>query len=216
MRKLLNFILDFVFPQFCLECGQEGSIFCKKCKQQLKLIELNKNPWNNYCHLHFDACYVCMDYDGPIAKLIHKYKYSYLENISDILVEILYKQLININIAGRFVITNIPLHPSKKRQRGFDQAELLAKKLSQKTNTSYVELLKRIKKTKTQAKLSKTQRIKNTKNSFIINNMVQIPKNNTIILIDDVTTTGFTLAEAAKTLKEKGFNKIVCLVLAKN
>lgn len=217
VKKLSNFLLDFIWPQFCLGCKKEGSIFCQQCESQIKLLTPQKNPWDNYCHLYFDACYVCFDYqDKSLTKLIHNYKYNYLENISDILVKILHKQLTKINLDEKYIVVNVPLHPYKKRWRGFDQTEILAKKLSKKANLTYCDILKRVKKTKAQAKLSKIDRINNMHNAFEYKNIDNINKNTNIILIDDVVTTGSTLSQAAYTLKKSGFNNIICLVLAKN
>lgn len=217
VKKLINFILDFVFPQFCLNCKTEGSIFCASCQKKIKIKKPEKNPWTNYCHLYFDACYVCLDYkNNNIDKLIHAYKYNYLENIAFILADILYRQYQNIELDKNCVISNIPLHPHKKRLRGFDQTELLAKKLSNLAGVKYESLLTRVKKTKDQAKLNKKQRQNNTYDAFAIKNPSDKMLGQTIILIDDVTTTGFTLGSAAKKLREAGYQKIICLVLAKN
>lgn len=217
LQNLANWILDFIFPQFCLGCKKEGSLCCQECLHKIPYQTIAKNPWDNYCHLHFSACYICTSYQNKlIQKLIHNYKYNYIKNISTLLVEILYKQIAKVNLPTNTIITNIPLHPSKKRSRGFDQTYILATQLSKKLNIQYLPLLKRSKKTKSQASLDKKDRIKNLKDAFEINCDISIDKNKTVLLLDDVCTTGFTLSEAAKTLKEKGYNNIICLAIAKN
>src|SRR5690606_9287540 len=111
-------------------------------------------------------------------------------------------------------ITNLPLHQKKIRQRGFDQTQILAKELAKKLNKKYLPILQRIRYTKAQAQLDKNARAKNIANAF----RVTIPASDqkSILLIDDVVTTGSTLNEAAKVLAKAGYNKIICLVIAKN
>jgi ComF family protein len=156
-----------------------------------------------------------LDYHNPLTQnLIKTFKYQYLQNINKILVNILAQQLAKLNLEN-IIITNIPLHKKKKRQRGFDQTEVLAKNLSKKINVPYLNLLKRNKFTKAQAQLSKAERQKNVSDAFVVNN-INFETNKTIILIDDVATTGATLNQAAKVLRDNGFDKIIALTLAKN
>ena len=177
-------------------------------------------PWPEQNNFYFAACYVCLEYEEIlIQKLIKYFKYNYLENLSTILVSILNRQLQKMALPNNTIITNIPLHIKKKRQRGFDQTEILAKQLATKSSLVYYPLLKRIRKTKTQAQLSKLQREKNVAGVFESNKKI-VEKLSTqqlnVVLIDDIATTGSTLNQAAKILKQTGFNKIICLVLAKN
>ncbi|MDP2812276.1 MAG: phosphoribosyltransferase family protein [bacterium] len=215
LKKFLNYLLDFVFPKFCLGCQQEGSFCCQKCLDELQILPPEPNPWPEQKN-SFEACYVCLNYQNKlIEKIIKNYKYKYLENLSDYLVEILAKQFNNLNLKDELIITNVPLNKAKKKQRGFDQTEILAKKLAIKLNYQYQPLLIRHKKTKTQAKLSKIAREENLKNAFSpINPSLKI--NSPVLLIDDIATTGATLNSATKIIKELGAEKVICLVLAKN
>lgn len=215
LKKILNYLLDFVFPKFCLGCQREGTFCCQKCLAELKILDPVANPWPGQIN-DFDACYVCLDYQNKlIEKIIKSYKYKYLENLAEYLVDILAAQCQNINLTNDVIITNIPLNKNKKKQRGFDQTEILAKKLAKKLNYQYQPILIRYKKTKTQAKLSKIEREKNLANAFSpIKSDLKI--NSPILLIDDITTTGSTLNSAAKVIKQIGAKKVICLVLAKN
>ncbi|PIR06842.1 MAG: hypothetical protein COV55_01930 [Candidatus Komeilibacteria bacterium CG11_big_fil_rev_8_21_14_0_20_36_20] len=220
IKKIFSNLLDYIWPQFCLGCHQEGSLCCDACAQNLKLLPLQPTPWTNPSYFYFQRCYVCLSYEDPlIEKLIKNFKYHYLENLSQVLITILQKQIQKIDLHPNTIIVNVPLHPRKKRQRGFDQTEILAKGLAKKLNLTYYPLLQRIKTTKTQAQLTKEQRQKNVAGVFKINKKIpqqlqhQQPE---IILIDDVATTGATLNQAAKVLKKAGFEQITCAVLAKN
>ncbi len=218
LKKYLANFLDYIFPQFCLACKKEGNIFCTDCLNKLNILPLQKNPWPEESFV-FDECHICLDYhDVMVKKLIKKYKYGYFENLAIPIAEVYIKKIQQMNLAKDFILSNIPLHKSKKRKRGFDQTELIAKKIAQGTNIPYYDLLKRQRPTKTQAQLDKKQRQKNMAQAFIINENTDYNQlqNKTIILIDDIATTGTTLNEAAQVLKTVGFRHIICLALAKN
>ena len=109
-------------------------------------------------------------------------------------------------------IVPVPLHPSKQRYRGFNQAELLAEALGEETGIPVRLLLKKQKKTKDQKSLSKNQRIKNVKDAFVVDEDAlggQVPES--VLLLDDVTTTGSTLTACANVLKAKGVARVAYL-----
>jgi competence protein ComFC len=219
LEKVFKILLDFIWPQFCLGCGCEGALCCAKCFQKLKILPLNPLPWPIENKFFFQACYVCLDYKNIlIKKLIKSFKYKYLENISNLLADILYQQAKNLNLPAGAIVCNIPLHKKRKLQRGFDQTELLAKKLALKLNLTYQPLLTRIKNTKSQADLDKKSRELNMTGAFALNKKTANfdSSTKTILLIDDLTTTGATLNQAARALKDNGWPEIICLVIAKN
>ena len=215
--KIWENILDFIWPKFCLSCHQEGSFCCQNCQQNIQLLPLDYEAWTDNKDFVFDKCYVCLDFQEALTKkLIKTFKYSYIQSLSEILASILWQQVQRINLPANTVITNIPLHLKKKKQRGFDQTEILAKKLSEKTRLPYLALLTRIKFNKTQAQLDKASRLVNVQDIFKINPKTQADTQATVLLIDDIATTGATLNEAAKILKSAGYQHIIALVLAKN
>ena len=120
-----------------------------------------------------------------------------------------------------YLLVPIPLHFKRKWQRGFNQAELLAKQISKNTNIPFSNLLKRIKNTPQQAKLSRQERLNNLKGAFEINEKefkkIQIGKKElpTVILIDDIASTLTTLEESAHTLKKAGFKNVWGMVIAR-
>jgi len=161
------------------------------------------------------------NYDDPILQnLIHYFKYKSFKGLAPILGEIVLKYFKNLfgnwDLGfGNFIIVPIPLYPKKERQRGFNQAKLIAEFLSKKLNLELIEPLKRIKNTEPQAKLKdQEKRLENILGCFKIENPGQIRGKN-ILLIDDVFTSGATINEAVKILKTNGALKIIALVLAK-
>jgi len=157
--------------------------------------------------------------DQVLQNLIHYFKYKRVKNLAPVLGEILIKYLDNLSLSivnsqGSIVIP-IPLHYRRERERGFNQAKLLAKIVAHHFNLTLIEALKKIKNTKPQAKIKDIEkRMKNISNCFAIKSPEMI-QNKNIILVDDVFTSGATLTEAVKTLKQNGAKKVIALVLAK-
>lgn len=218
-KKLWNNLLDYIWPQFCLGCEQEGSLLCQNCLTNTPLLPADYQAWpetkNDFVFSH---CHVCLDYHQALTQnLIKNFKYQYLKILQKPLVEILEKKITQLNLNPNFIITNIPLHHKKRKKRGFDQTEVLAKNLSLKINAPYYPLLTRCKNTKPQAQLERTERLNNLNQAFIAKEIDQnLVQNKTILLIDDVATTGTTLNEAAKALLILAPKEIIALVLAKN
>lgn len=226
----MNLILDIIFPKRCVSCKKFGSFFCIKC--QSKLI----NPFdicpvckvgsvygkthtkckNKYTLDGFSAGFV---YRDPLRKAIHKYKYKpYIEELTPIFTDLLVSK-INKNrgvmnlINSKPAIVPIPLHWYKKHLRGFNQTELIAKKLARLLDLTFSDILQRTKYTKPQSELSKKDRQKNVENIFSVKPNIIVPNN--VILFDDVWTTGSTLKNAAKTLKKEGVKDVWAMTLAR-
>jgi len=220
IEKVFKNLLDFIWPQFCLACGREGSLACGFCLNDILLEEEQKIVWPDNNHQYFEACYTCCNYQNKLVqKLIKNYKYSYLENLSNIFVDILERQARRLTLPKNTIVVNVPLHKNKKRQRGFDQTELLAHKLAQRLSLTYYPLLTRTRNNTAQAKLDKSNREKNVLDIFAINQKAAsrlAGGRHNILLLDDVVTTGSTLNQAAKALSQNSLVDIKCLVLAKN
>jgi len=189
---MLNKILNFLFPPTCINCNTEDEFLCENCLNQIKITYPKSNI-------------PCSFHKNPILrKAIHKFKYSFYKDLAKPLSKLL-------NPQKDAIIVPIPLHKKRLSFRGFNQSEELAKNLPNKT----INLLQRVKKTSSQAKLSKIERQNNIKGSFMINPRVDMPpKSSTLILLDDVCTTFSTMNEAALTLKKNGYNIVHTMALA--
>lgn len=167
-----------------------------------------------------DAFISFYDYhNDKLAKIIIAGKYNFIPHCYHILAKMLatkiQKEYSYVLLAEAFSLCPIPLHPSRKRWRGFNQAEILCDTLSAELNLPVAHVLTRHKKTKTQKDLKKEQRLKNVLDAFKLTPKADI-RNKNIILVDDVATTGATLQEAAKVLKRNGASKIICLTVARD
>lgn len=189
---MLDKILNLIFPPFCINCQKEGSLLCDVCFKQIKIT-------------YPKPLIPCSFHKNPILrKAIHKFKYSYYKDLSKPLSKLL-------NPPKDAIIVPIPLHKKRLSFRGFNQSQALVDQLPNRN----LKLLKRIKKTSSQAKLNKKERQKNIKDSFEINPKVALPpKSSVLILLDDVCTTFSTINEAALTLKKNGYNSVYAMALA--
>ncbi len=230
---LKNFLLDLLFPKECLGCGSEGTYFCEEC---LKKIEIHKDLYCALCKKTSPAGMICencrgtsnlraiwvsADYNNVLLQnLIHFLKYRYVEELADTLASLAKGFLTENQIIEKFNITSentflvpVPLHKTRQGQRGFNQSELISRKLSEHYNLQTKDLLHRNKNTASQINLKRTERQENIRDAFEIGKE-NFDTNKKIILIDDVVTTGSTLNECAKILNSSGFNEIYGLVIA--
>lgn len=224
--NLLDSILDIVFPRYCVCCKKSGNDLCLDCLCSIQTAERESAKW----------IFPIYDYRNPkIKKAIWMFKYSKKKRLANIFSEILYERIIEeladlgkIENFKEAILIPIPLSIKRHRERGFNQSLLICKKLinidkrAQKSNKENIkksfELLKniliKIKDLEHQARIENRQnRLNNIIGSFVVKNKEKI-KNKNIILIDDVTTTGATLSEAKKVLKQAGARKVIAFTIA--
>lgn len=231
IKNIKKLLLDILFPISCLSCGKESDWLCFKCFKKLKFQEKNIKEFNLVID-NLDDLFIAGDYDDLLlANLIKKFKYEKLIGLAKVLSEFLIiyfngqKQLLffsNKKLAkdlDEAKIIYIPISKSRKKERGFNQTELLAELFSKNFDLKIYSALKcqKNRHRKHQAKLKEKERLLNIKNNFkVINSKKNLDlKNANVILIDDVITTGATLNEAARVLKEYGVKKVYGLTLAK-
>jgi len=161
------------------------------------------------------------NYDNPVLQnLIYYFKYKKFKNLAPVLGEILIRYLDNLSLPiiksqKSTAVVPLPLHKKRERERGFNQAKLLAEIIAKQFNLELIEPLKRIKNTKPQSRIKDYERRQgNVFNCFKIKNP-EVVKGKNIILVDDVFTSGATMNEAIKILKQNGAKRIIALVLAK-
>lgn len=150
-------------------------------------------------------------YDGVVKDLIHELKYERAQAAATVLADLLVSHL---DISQFDLITAIPADPSRRRQRGYNQAELVAKAVARKLDFPYVETLLRVKSIH-QIGAERSRRLQQVKGAFLPYRELFI-KDARILVIDDVVTTGATLAEAAAVLKQSGAKRIWGAAIAKH
>ena len=204
----LEKVRDLLFPKFCAGCGQEGVWLCEGCLPVAGL------PYEDKTVPNLDSVTALFTYgENILSKLIKMFKYNYLLDIEDIFIKIVSETRFG-NSWQDFVIVPVPLHARRQRERGFNQAEVLAKLFSEKFSLPINKNLQRVIYTTQQAKLSGEARRINLKNAFVFNKGVDLPPKK-VLLVDDVYTTGATMQECAKVLRSSGVEVVCGLVLAR-
>lgn len=201
MNKIKEAILDSLLPRHCIGCKKEGQYICDNC--ELFLSE-TPNSVNNL--------FTVWEYEGIIEKAIWKIKYDGLFHIIDELVEKALKK-VELNLPSDICITYIPMFREKERHRGFNQAELIAKKISEITGKKVVKLLDKVRDDKPQIGLNLKERIENVKDSFSPSGSF-CPQS--VLLVDDFYASGATMNECQRILRENGVKNIWGFALAKS
>lgn len=205
-------LLDLLFPKFCCGCSKMDTYLCGSCFNEVDLlsmpIKLSLEP--QYITQITAVAY----YERIIRSLIHTYKYEFVQGIGKSLAQFIYY---TTQIPTTDYITAVPLHPQRAQERGFNQSALVAQELSKLTGTEYIELLERTSFTMPQASITdKQKRLTNITNHFKISNDLILTKitGKTVLIIDDVSTTGATLNECARILVSAGVSAVEGLVIA--
>jgi competence protein ComFC len=236
--ELKDDILDFVYPQHCAICKKhlrrEEKDVCEVCWNSLVTLP---DPFCPYCRSFYEPgdtkCSFCESagktiedhkialvrssgrFDDYYRELIHRFKYGKKIPLGKRLAQRL-GETINGDysfLESDFLIP-VPLHKSRHREREFNQSEVLAEEISKITGISVLKSgLKRRKNTKDQTNLSPQQREENVRGAFAVTQPDMI-NNKKIILVDDVITTGATLNECARMLKQAGAEKILGMTIA--
>ncbi len=218
---MLNRLLDLIAPEDCLECRSEGSIWCELCRLQYEPL-----PSRCFlCHkqsINYQTCKTCYtkttlktvyvygEYNGINKSLINALKFDCKRHAARPIASSM-AQLLPYFVDSP-VIVNVPTAPNHARQRGFDHTQMLAKELAKQTNLNYKKLLVRTNSLR-QVGAKRHQRISQIKDSFRLKgNSGMVPER--IILVDDVVTTGATLSEATRVLKQAGVKQVDALVFA--
>lgn len=237
MFNLLEGLGDLLFPHNCILCSQyvPDKSRPQLCSHCLAAIEFNEPPFCLRCSRHLDVytsdglCATCLrypiafdlawgtvSYNPPVQKLLHLFKYQ-----QRTMVRKIFRHLVH-EFYGRYhppltmfdYIMPVPLHPVRLRERGFNQAQLIAQILHEQCSIPILlNSLCRVKPTNPQSFLGQKERWTNLQGAFRMKNNFNI-NNSSILLIDDLLTTGATASAAAQTLKEAGAKRVGLFVIA--
>ncbi len=241
-QAIRKFLLDLFFPKKCLGCNKANIYICQDCLEKIEISQNNTCPFCDRPTPRSLICKKCKEkyfldkliwattYSGALIKeLIKIFKYLYIKELAKPLARLLIKSLKTLDF-GLWtldsIVVPIPLHKQRLRERDFNQAELLAKEVAECFSAPLeTSALKRKRSVTPQAKIKDYKaRKENIKGIFEISpeftkkcvtENKNLLKEKTIILVDDVWTSGATLSEAAKVLKQAGAKEIWGLVVAK-
>jgi ComF family protein len=230
-------VLDFFFPQYCEGCGQSSGPYalCESCRAA---VTAPRSPLCNICGLPFGGsgeghlCSRCLSrrpqfararpcttYDplaqqeAPVTRLIHRFKYTPDVTLAPTLGRLLADCS---SLPGPHdVVIPVPLHPHRLRWRGFNQSLLLARPLGRRRDLRVEPFaLMRTRPTPPQVGLNDRERHRNIVGAFAVRNVGAV-RGLSVLLVDDVYTTGATVNECAKVLRRAGARQVEVLVLAR-
>ncbi len=230
-------LLDLIFPKRCVSCRKVGKYFCNNCTAKIKFITHQICPvcekaaidgaTHPRCKTRYsiDGLTAFFHYEGPIRQAVKLVKYRFVSDLAKEFISLIpitsLQSITHLPAqAGNLQPTTlipIPLHSSRQKFRGFNQAEVLGRLLAKRLNISVrPDILKRIKKTTAQVEMKdRKKRLVNMEKVFSIQQLLttnyQPP---TILLFDDVFTTGATLRSAANILKRAGAKSVWGIVMA--
>lgn len=229
-------ILDLVFPKFCVGCRKLGVYFCDSCRRKIRSIvqyeticPVCERPavdgrTHPNCRTRYtiDGLTAFFHYNGVIREAVKAIKYRFAYDIAEEFIKLVptssFDQLRTCINSQEAVIIPIPLHPSRLRFRGFNQAEVLGKILVKHLDANMkTDILMRMRKTVPQVDMmDRQERLTNMEKAFGINDAtIKQYTNRAIVLFDDVFTTGATMRGAANVLKRVGVQSIWGVTMAR-
>lgn len=239
LKPWLDVLLGFVYPEVCQICGNEHATASEgfvgaKCWQKVRFI---RPPFCERCGLPFEGditaafeCSNCLELElhfrrarsAVIAdkrfmlEIIHRYKYQRALWFEPFLANLLIREAAPVLMKeGCDMIVPVPLHPAKRRERGFNQAERLARHLGRASGIPVnTRLLERIKPTETQTRLTRKKRAENVHSAFGLQRRATVDGGRFVVL-DDVFTTGATTSACAKVLLSSGASDVCVWTVAR-
>ncbi len=237
-RALVQGLTGLIFPSHCLLCRRrlkglpETVNLCGSCQAS---ITINRPPFCQRCsrppdprdfsapcpecrrsRYHFDRVVGITQYDETMKHLVHLFKYGQKTALRRDFARITaaYVRHYGISLLDHDLVAPVPLHPARRRERGYNQSDLLGQELARLFPVAYHPgLLRRVRHTPNQARLNGKERWTNIQGAFRIRHPQSV-RDKSILLIDDLMTTGATLSEIAFCLKSAGARKVEALTLA--
>jgi competence protein ComFC len=229
-------LFSLLFPRECEGCARgldRNECFCATCAEELPRIT---GPHCRICsqpfygsiqgeftcancegrRFHFTTAVAAYRSRGVVRNLVHRFKYDGHLYLRRALAELLLHGLADDRLHAEPIdaLVPVPLHPVRRRTRGFNQAEVLARALTSRCGIPTADLLRRIRATTTQTRLDREERMENLRGAFQLRHTAGV-KGKRLLLIDDVLTTGSTLDECARVLCEAGAESVLALVVAR-
>lgn len=225
MQAYVEALADLIYPQRCVGCERRANdLLCRDCFENLPLIE---GPLCRRCGVPtafdtfvceecknvdfgFESARAALRYEGVGKEIVHALKYRGYMRTVDRLISPLMRSV--LEDSHRFdAVVPVPLHRSRLRKRGFNQAELIAQSIAREVRANVSDTLEVVRKTRDQVQLTRTGRRENMAGAFRSRGRVR----GRVLLVDDVFTTGATTSECANVLTRSGAESVDVLTLCR-
>ncbi len=236
LQRPADAFLSLLYPPHCALCaadtmagrhlcepclGKAAKIdapFCRQCSQPFDGAIESEFTCSN-CEgrrFHFDCAVSRYRSTGIVRELVHRFKYDRCLYLRQPLSQWLAETLDDARItAHRFdYLVPVPLHAARMRDREFNQAEVLARLVAERHGERVLHALRRVRYTTTQTRLDRAERMRNLRNAFRVRHSRTVSGSH-LILVDDVFTTGSTVDECARVLKESGAASVRVITVAR-
>ncbi len=203
--QFLRILLDIVFPPRCEVCRRMGAeALCESCEKKITFLRPT-------AFIHSVGIY-----ESALKSAILRFKFKKRANLAEPLGILLVKYINhNLDMNDVDFIVPVPLHERRLRERGFNQSELLAHVITKYYDVPTISgLLFRARETHPQFDLPRTERLKNVRGAFEVKGSNLLKEKN-LLLLDDIYTTGSTVSECTRVLKEGGAQKVHVLTLSR-
>ncbi len=211
MKRLGERLLNLLYPPkcaFCRRLTEDGRMICPQCEKTLPRTE-KETGIRQISPL--DGCLSPLYYTGSVRDSLIRYKFRGLTAYAGIYGELMAKSLKEHNVRAD-AVTWVPLSRQRRRKRGYDQAQLLARELAAQTGLPCLRLLKKIKNNPAQSGTGGlAARQRNVQGVYEAQN---VPEGIRVLLVDDIVTTGSTLSAAARALLNAGASGVIGITAA--
>lgn len=212
-RRLGEILLNLIYPRraTCMGCGLMLGLnqddLCNDCRRELARNWIG--PRQPARRLKLAGAAHCHPYYGPASGLVRNLKYGSVWVLAEEMGEEIARAVEGLHIRGEYIVTAVPMHPKRLRTRGRNHAELLARSAAAKLGMEYRELLERTRDAPQQARLAAQERRQNLKGGFAVTaQQREALQGESVLLIDDVCTTGSTARYCAAALHDAGVRRV--------
>ena len=219
VRGSINRLVDLALPAVCAGCGREGDAICARCLPAVRSrvdlppgtpLGLAEGPPHPLLQLEW-----CSPFSSTTRRALHALKYAGERRLADPLGDAVAARWRRVG-AGGDVLVNVPVHEARRRERGYDQAALIARRAADSLGLPFTEAVIRTRATTAQFQLDRRHRADNVHGAFEVRReLATSVVGRWIVLVDDVVTTGATLTEAAAALLDAGAAAVSAVTVAR-
>jgi ComF family protein len=213
--------LDLIIPPACAGCGAAGWLLCPAC---LRAAPAASGPAFRFIAADpavaigqdLSLALAALAFEGPIRRALARLKYEGASRLARPLAKAATPSLgVLLDVTGAVPLVPVPVHRERLRERGYNQAELVARALSSFADVPFVDLLARVRPTTRQHRLDRAARLANLREAFAVPAAAGVPLPPTVIVVDDIMTTTATLEACASVLRSAGVRDVYGFAVAR-